>query len=127
MLSYSLIRNTRLDAPVTANRHLWSLATETKTPTNAKRDGKFRQIQVSVKGRPDVTVRARSGYFAPTADAPVAPPSEDKLNPDVRAALDSPFGMPSLPMRMASLDGYRAHGGNQPQQQKQPDSEPRGP
>lgn len=72
------------------------------SPTNARRDGKFRQIQVSIKGRPELTVRARSGYFAPAADAPAAAPSEDKLNPDVRAALDSPFGMPGLPMRMAS-------------------------
>ncbi len=70
------------------------------SPSNSKRDGKFRQIQVAVN-RPDVTVRARGGYYA-AADREPPPTPEDKLNPDVRAALDSPFGSPELPMRLAS-------------------------
>jgi VWFA-related protein len=67
---------------------------------NSKRDGKFRQIQVTVN-RPGVTVRARGGYYA-ASDREPRPTPEDKLNPDVRAALDSPFGAPDLPMRLAS-------------------------
>jgi VWFA-related protein len=70
------------------------------SPSNAKRDGKFRQIQVAVN-RPDVTVRARGGYYAASDREPPATP-DDKLNPEVRAALDSPFGAPDLPMRLAS-------------------------
>ena len=71
------------------------------SPANTARDGEFRRIEVSVN-RPDITVRARGGYFAPTneRDAPRADP--DTLDPDVRAALDSPFGAAGLPMRLAS-------------------------
>jgi VWFA-related protein len=70
------------------------------SPSNTRRDGKFRQIQVTVN-KPDVTVRARGGYYAPS-DRATPPTPDDKLNPDVRAALDSPFGAPGLPMRLAS-------------------------
>jgi VWFA-related protein len=73
------------------------------TPGNTKKDGKFRQIQVTVN-RPGVTVRARSGYFAPSDKEP-APVADDKLHPSVRAALDSPFGAAGLPMRLASYVG----------------------
>jgi VWFA-related protein len=34
-------------------------------PTNTKRDGAFRHIEVRVPGQRDVKVRARAGYFAP--------------------------------------------------------------
>ncbi len=34
-------------------------------PANAKRDGKFRKIEVRVASRPELTVRTRHGYFAP--------------------------------------------------------------
>ncbi len=34
-------------------------------PTNRKRDGAFRRIEVRLPGRKGVTVRARRGYFAP--------------------------------------------------------------
>lgn len=71
------------------------------SPTNTRRDGQFRKIEVSVN-RPGVTVRARGGYFEPTSrpDTPRTPP--DKLEPAVRAALDSPFGATGLPMRLTS-------------------------
>lgn len=69
--------------------------------TNARRDGRFRKIEVTVNRR-DVTVRARSGYFAPSADAEAPRPSPDTLDPAVRAALDAPFGVPGIPLRLAS-------------------------
>jgi VWFA-related protein len=34
-------------------------------PTNTKRDGAFRRIEVRLPGRRDLKVRARTGYFAP--------------------------------------------------------------
>ena len=69
------------------------------TPANTKQDGKFRKIEVTVNRR-DVTVRARGGYFAGSLEP--APPSPDKLDPAVRAALDAPFGAPGIPMRLTS-------------------------
>jgi VWFA-related protein len=33
-------------------------------PTNGAHDGKWRQIRVQVKGRPDTVVRTRKGYYA---------------------------------------------------------------
>ena len=71
------------------------------SPTNTSRDGRFRRIEVTVD-RPDVTVRARGGYFAASSEREAPKPDADKLEPDVRAALDSPFGAPGLPMRLTS-------------------------
>ena len=71
------------------------------SPANAARDGEFRRIEVTVN-RPDVTVRARGGYFAPTNERDTPRTDPDSLDPDVRAALDSPFGAAGLPMRLAS-------------------------
>ncbi|PYQ38588.1 MAG: hypothetical protein DMF77_23675, partial [Acidobacteria bacterium] len=34
-------------------------------PTNTKRDGRFRKIEVRLPRRPDLKVRTRSGYYAP--------------------------------------------------------------
>jgi VWFA-related protein len=70
------------------------------SPANGRRDGRFRKIDVTVN-RPGVTVRARGGYFAPTNEAPKRV-ATDTLDPDVRAALDSPFGAPGIPMRLTS-------------------------
>ena len=69
--------------------------------TDTKRDGKFRKIEVTVNRR-DVTVRARPGYYAPS-DAEMRPPSADKLDPLVRAALDAPVGTPGIPLRLTSF------------------------
>jgi VWFA-related protein len=67
------------------------------TSTNTRRDGRFRKIEVKVT-RPGVEVRARGGYYAP-GERDASPPSQDRLDPSVRAALDAPFGSPGIPMR----------------------------
>jgi VWFA-related protein len=68
--------------------------------TNTRRDGKFRSIQLEVK-RPGLTVRARKGYYAPSAEEP-APPEPGETDPRVREALDSPYQVGGIPIRMAS-------------------------
>ena len=69
--------------------------------SNPKRDGKFRDIKVSVT-RPGLEVRARKGYYAPqNSDSKKALPA-DALDPRVRAGLDSPFASDTIPIRVAS-------------------------
>jgi VWFA-related protein len=70
------------------------------SPANARRDGRFRKIEVTVN-RPAVTVRARGGYFAPSGERET-PRDAGTLAPEVRAALDSPFGAPDIPLRLTS-------------------------
>lgn len=67
-------------------------------PTNDRRDGRFRKIEVKV-ARPGVTVRARRGYVAARGRA-----SEAKLigpkdaSPELREALTSPVAVSGLPL-----------------------------
>ena len=74
-------------------------------PTNDKRDGRFRNIDVKVL-KPGLRVRARRGYVAPvsskkkeeTTDATTA-----KTSPELRDALDSP-----VPVSGLTLSAYAA-------------------
>jgi VWFA-related protein len=80
------------------------------TSSNTKRDGKFRKIQVALK-RPDVELRARRGYYAPSDDDRAARLGSDELQPAVRAALDAPFSTGTLPLRLTSYVLAPAAGG----------------
>jgi VWFA-related protein len=68
-------------------------------PTNAARDGSFRKIEVKVPGRKGVEVRARRGYYAPPAEQ-VAEKAKAGGDPVFQGALDSPYDMDGLALRM---------------------------
>ena len=68
-------------------------------PTNTARDGAFRKIEVKVRGRRGLQVRARKGYYAPSdtaAPAPVRPGTD----PVFQTALDSPYELEDIPLRL---------------------------
>jgi VWFA-related protein len=72
-------------------------------PLNEKRDGKFRKLQVRVKGHPELTVHSRSGYAAPRGRVPnstPAPANPKGLNPAITAAVSSPLPVAGLPMKV---------------------------
>lgn len=72
-------------------------------PTNAAKDGKFRKIEVKVAPSKDIRVRARKGYYAPLeGDDPLAKRKEGQADPQFQEALDSPFELPDIPLRMSS-------------------------
>ena len=69
-------------------------------PTNTARDGKFRKIEVKVAQK-DVRVRARKGYYA-NLDGATKKVVEGGPDSQFQEALDSPFEMPDIPLRLAS-------------------------
>jgi VWFA-related protein len=67
-------------------------------PTNDKRDGRFRNVQVRVL-KPGLRVRTRRGYVAPIAEKKKDDSKESKTaktSPDLRSALDSPIPVSGL-------------------------------
>jgi VWFA-related protein len=69
--------------------------------SDVRRDGKFRKIKVELASkRPGLKVRARRGYYAPSDAAPTPPSS--RTDPAVARALDSPFEVAELPLRVAA-------------------------
>jgi VWFA-related protein len=70
-------------------------------PSNDKRDGRFRKVEVRVR-RPGLKVRWRDGYTAPKGRASTSSDLGAKTgaSPEVRAALDSPIPVSGLPMRV---------------------------
>jgi hypothetical protein len=69
--------------------------------TNTARDGRFRKISVKVAGK-NLRVRARKGYYAPL-DGPAK--DKDKkpgVDPQIQAALDSPYPQDQVPLRMTA-------------------------
>jgi VWFA-related protein len=70
-------------------------------PGPIPRDGRFRSIEVRVRGK-GLTVRARRGYYAPSDGAPAAA-KPDARDPELQHALDSPGAIDGLPLRMGAF------------------------
>lgn len=73
-------------------------------PTDLKRDGRFRKIEVKLrppKGK-GLNVRARRGYYAPLEGHAAQAPARE-VDPAIGHALDSPFEIPDVPMRVSSF------------------------
>ena len=68
-------------------------------PTNTTRDGKFRKIKVKVPHRRGTKIRARKGYYAPS-DKDVEEEIRVGKDPAFQIALDSPYNVPDIPLRM---------------------------
>jgi hypothetical protein len=72
--------------------------------SHAQRDGKFRKIDVKLATRKGLQLRYRKGYYAPmeggksALDRKVGPG-----DPDIQAALDSPYSEQEVPLRMSSF------------------------
>jgi VWFA-related protein len=72
------------------------------SPTNAKRDGRFRKIQVKVPAAKGYQVRARKGYYAPLEGRNALKRKAGATDPDIQSALDSPFDVAEIPLRMTA-------------------------
>ena len=70
-------------------------------PTNAARDGRYRAIEVNVKRR-GLKVRARKGYHAPLEGESHAARGATPEAPWYQPALDSPFPVTGIPLRVAA-------------------------
>ena len=71
--------------------------------THTQRDGRFRKIDVKLQNRKGLQLRYRKGYYAPleggksALDRRTAPG-----DPDIQAALDSPYAEEQVPLRMTA-------------------------
>lgn len=72
--------------------------------TNERRDGRFRRIDVRVKNRPGLVVRARKGYVAPRGRVPEtkAAATKDAPSVELKEALESPLPLPALPLAVTA-------------------------
>lgn len=72
-------------------------------PTNTARDGRFRKIELKVAAK-DVRVRARKGYYAALDGESKDARKTAEVGPDrqFQEALDSPFEMPAIPIRLTA-------------------------
>jgi len=74
-------------------------------PTNLARDGGFRRIEVKLRDGKGRKVRARKGYYAPTAAGEVVADVAPGVDPKFQAALDSPWAEDTIPLRMTHYVG----------------------
>jgi VWFA-related protein len=81
-------------------------------PTNERRDGKFRKIDVKVN-RPGAEIRFRRGYLAPRGKAAAAPAidAQEGTPPVLRELLGSPLPIPGLRIT-ATAAAFKGAGGN---------------
>jgi VWFA-related protein len=71
--------------------------------SNDRRDGRFRKIEVRLKNRPGLVVRARKGYVAPRGRAPeTKAAAKDGPSPELKEALESPLPLPALPLAVTA-------------------------
>jgi VWFA-related protein len=71
--------------------------------SNDRRDGRFRRIEVRLKNRPGMTVRARKGYVAPRGRAPeTKAAAKDGPSIELKEALESPLPLAGLPIAVAA-------------------------
>jgi VWFA-related protein len=76
------------------------------SPSSTEHDGRYHSIEVKVLRRPDLTVRARKGYFAPdkgrgTVVAATAPGHDVQRDEELQAALGALVPFHDIPLRMA--------------------------
>ena len=72
-------------------------------PSDRTRDGKFRRIKVKLDDDKDdgLKVRARRGYYAPLEGE--KPDFESKADPAIVHALDSPYEIRAVPLRVSTF------------------------
>jgi VWFA-related protein len=71
--------------------------------SNDRRDGRFRKIEVRLKNRPGLVVRARKGYVAPRGRAPeTKAATKDGPSPELKEVLESPVPLPGLPLAVTA-------------------------
>ncbi len=75
-------------------------------PEVSPRDGRFHRLEVRVRGRAGLRVRASSGYFsrvaAPAAAGEPAPPTAEEASRLLRTALDSSYPLRALPVDLSA-------------------------
>ena len=76
-------------------------------PTNTKRDGRFRRIEVRLPGRDDLKIRTRRGYFAPDdrkdSKPRPAPEAAGRLAAsELHEALASLYPRSAIPLRLSA-------------------------
>jgi VWFA-related protein len=83
------------------SRYYYLLAYE---PSNTKRDGKFRRIEVKLRSRQGLRVRTRRGYYALDARALARPPETagERRDREIARALHSLLPLKGIPVRLVA-------------------------
>jgi VWFA-related protein len=71
-------------------------------PTNQKRDGRFRRIELRLAGRRQLVVRTRKGYYAADARQPAGPSAPEVNVAEGLAALGKALPSGGLPVRLTA-------------------------